>query len=216
MALILECPVRVDHTLYRQTVAVAMGITEQDLAEGMNKHRGVEEEHEASPSAQARPRCNTKVECAWTNRLVGLTCRILNYCFDTRPRSIQEWSSLLIELETWGVEKPDTFQPYFETDPDPGNGQPFPKVYLQNDWHGEWNVNVASQALRIRRWKPQTAYTDCRQPVLGLLYYHMSMVLLKSNQPRRGCMGKDLRTVEYNTRVRKCLFYLSITHVVLL
>jgi len=136
IALVLECPVRVDHALYEQAISMAIRITDEDLMA-----RGAVQSYQNSacrpPSLTlVEARCNTGVECARTNRLVGLTCRIINYCFDSNPQSIENWSSLLAELESWDIGKPNTFLPFFDMAPDPENRRPFPEIHLQNDWHG--------------------------------------------------------------------------------
>ncbi|KAH7161005.1 hypothetical protein EDB81DRAFT_783722 [Dactylonectria macrodidyma] len=172
IALIFECPVRVDNILYDQTVATATEITEKDW---MNRNISTicrrEQQNGSLTPRPVEEICNIKVECAWANQLVGLTCRIINYCFDSRSRSVQEWLSLTMALESWNIRKPDAFRPLLEIGPDPANGRPFPAIYLQNDWH-----------------------------VLGLLYYHLAMFMLRSNRPNRRPMNQDLESIEYNVK----------------
>lgn len=136
IALILQCPIHVDHTLYEQTVSVAIQITEEDLAarKVAPDQRGSQQH---SPLVGlTEDRNHARIDCAWTNRLVGLTCRIINYCYQLRAQSTEGWTSLLVELESWNLEKPATFRPFFEMDPDPEGGRPFPTLHFQNDWHG--------------------------------------------------------------------------------
>lgn len=136
VALMLQSPIHVDHTLYEQTVSVAIQITEEDLAaRKVARDRRGSQQH--SPLVVlTEDRNDARVDCAWANRLVGLTCRIIIYCYDIREQSIEKWTSLLVELESWNFGKPATFQPFFEMAPDPEGGRPFPTLHLQNDWHG--------------------------------------------------------------------------------
>lgn len=78
-----------------------------------------------------------KVDCAWTNRLVGLACEVVNYCFGSQQQSIEKWMSLTTRVESWNIQKPLTFEPFFEQSSDISDGHPFPTVHLLNDWHGK-------------------------------------------------------------------------------
>lgn len=144
VALMLGCPVRVEHTLYEQTVAFAIRATEDDFQTRMASHsqpEGLQQpQHQHFPRTAdgCEERCGNRADCAWANRMVGLACRVINYCFGSSTQTIKEWTSLLVELESWNLRKPDTFRPFFEQAPDPANGRPFPIVHLQNDWHGTY------------------------------------------------------------------------------
>lgn len=141
----LECPVRVDHALYEPTVAIANRITEEDLDTRVRSGHPQTDGQSASPedysstsgTSPAVGQLSIQVECAWANRIVGLTCRILNYCYGSSARTYQAWTSLMVELESWNVGKPRTFHPFHESMPEPGKGLHFPKIWLQNDWHGK-------------------------------------------------------------------------------
>ncbi|CAI4215969.1 unnamed protein product [Parascedosporium putredinis] len=95
------------------------------------------------------------IECAWSNHIIGLTCHVINFCFGPEQgKSVETWAVLLSQVECWNLEKPDTFAPFHEHDAEPEQNQVFPTILLSCDWH-----------------------------VIGLLYYHLSLILLKSHRP---------------------------------
>lgn len=144
VALLLECAVLVDHTLYAQTIASAVQITNEDVAARHAIHYPQEGQDDSPVSQRSQQKRDYGVECAWTNRLVGLTCRVINFCFASATQSTPDWTTLLSELESWNIGKPESFRPFFELPPASDKGRPFPKICLQNDWHGMWFLIVAA------------------------------------------------------------------------
>ena len=129
VALMLECPISVDFPLYVQTLAVVMEITQQDTA----AHR----EQEAYMSLKTQHGYKARAECAWSNKVIGLVCDVVNYCFGEADPTVEDWSTLLLKLERWNLEKPRTFVPFFERGHDNAQKRPFPDIYLSSDWHGK-------------------------------------------------------------------------------
>ncbi|KIW28137.1 uncharacterized protein PV07_07819 [Cladophialophora immunda] len=148
VALLLECPVNVDYTLYTQTVAVAQTITERGTVD-WNADRGHEQDGSAATSAIV-------VECAWANRIVGIALNVVNYCYSDSEKTVDQWATLLVSLERWNIEKPPSFSPFFECKPATSTGEGFPHIYLMSDWH-----------------------------VIGLMYYHLAIAMLKIHHPAR-------------------------------
>ncbi len=125
VALLLQCPIDVDHTLYAQTVAVATSITEQDLLQRSLRQGN---------SSEIADLYSGRIECAWANKIVGFALNAVNYCYSKTAKTIDQWGSILVTLERWNIEKPDTFSPFLEVPPDATEGIVFPGIYLATDW----------------------------------------------------------------------------------
>lgn len=89
------------------------------------------------------------IDCAWANRMVSLTCDIINYCFDEDEKSVDEWLILGAKLERWNVEKPVTFRPFCERERDIGRKRVFPEIWLASDCHGMFFFPLPSSLLAL-------------------------------------------------------------------
>jgi hypothetical protein len=129
VALILECPISVDFPLYIQTLAVVTEITELDNT--------AQREQESHSSFKIQHGHKASTECAWSNKVIGLMCDVVNYCFKEAEWTVDDWSTLLLKLERWNLEKPSSFVPFFERGYNIAENRSFPEIYLSSDWHGK-------------------------------------------------------------------------------
>ncbi|RFU30276.1 hypothetical protein B7463_g6069, partial [Scytalidium lignicola] len=112
-------------------------------------------ERQGGSSSASTKTSRPTIECAWSNQMIGLTCDVINFCFGPeQDKTVDAWATLLAKAERWNLEKPATFAPFHEQDAKPEENQVFLRISLSCDWH-----------------------------VMGLLYYHLSLILLKSNSP---------------------------------
>jgi hypothetical protein len=127
VALLLRCPIKIDYTLFHQNIEATAELTREDL---MQRQAGTN----LASSSYPRP----VIECAWSNQMIGLTCDVINYCFGPREdKTVETWATLLAKAERWNLQKPPTFEPFHEQDPEKEQNQIFPRIWLSCDWHGE-------------------------------------------------------------------------------
>ncbi|OAA59048.1 Zn(2)-C6 fungal-type DNA-binding domain protein [Niveomyces insectorum RCEF 264] len=174
VALFLRCPIQIDYALFQQSIEAVAQVTHGDrLARGHQPGStggaagagtgsattatttGTNGSTAAIPTSLPPRRPQPMVECAWSNQIIAWTCDVINFCFGPRQdEAVGAWAALLAKVERWNLEKPPTFNPFHEQDPRPEENQVFPRIWLSCDWH-----------------------------VMGLLYYHLSLILLKSHRP---------------------------------
>ncbi|KAL1851687.1 hypothetical protein VTK73DRAFT_9378 [Phialemonium thermophilum] len=177
VALFLRCPIKIDYVLFQQNFEAVAQLTHADclargqLSAGSRRRAGgggdstADDESAAVPPPPPPPplpatshSCQSQqvVECAWSNQIIGLTCDVINFCFGEpeHDHAVETWAALLAKVERWNLEKPPTFMPFHEQDSRPEENQVFPRIWLSCDWH-----------------------------VMGFLYYHLSLILLKSHRP---------------------------------
>lgn len=61
--------------------------------------------------------------------------RVLDYCYDSKPKTRERWQGLYDDLEEWKAELPASFQPIFDSDSEPD--RPFGTLIFANDVHGK-------------------------------------------------------------------------------
>lgn len=67
-------------------------------------------------------------------RITVLVARVLDYCYDEKPKCLERWQDLDDELDAWKSGLPASFQPMLEVDADAD--QPFGNIMFANDVHG--------------------------------------------------------------------------------
>ncbi|KAF2094295.1 hypothetical protein NA57DRAFT_60925 [Rhizodiscina lignyota] len=113
VALFLQCPIRTDYSPYLRKDDILLNL-----------------ENSAGQAA---------LDCAWGNRMVGLLCDVINYCFQQGPRTFDTWTELWINVERWSWERPQSFKPFCERERDPSQKRIFPEIWLTSDCHGNFH-----------------------------------------------------------------------------
>lgn len=67
-------------------------------------------------------------------RITVLVARVLDYCYDDKPKTQQRWQGLKDDLTEWKSDLPASFQPMLETSVNAS--QPFGHILFANDVHG--------------------------------------------------------------------------------
>lgn len=68
-------------------------------------------------------------------QITVLVARVLDYCYDSGPKTAERWQGLFDDLEGWKDKLPASFQPIL--DDYGGTDKPFGNIVFVNDVHGE-------------------------------------------------------------------------------
>lgn len=70
-------------------------------------------------------------DVAWTNRIVWITVRILQWCASTH-RCQDEWSEFQSLVDGWEFSKPASFSPFRYRSENTGEGRYLPEIWLSS------------------------------------------------------------------------------------
>jgi hypothetical protein len=80
-------------------------------------------------------------ELSWTMLVVRLCADLVQFANGDQPeQALERWTHLKTLNEQWNLTKPRSFEPIFVKGADRARGEPFPKAWFLQVWHGMWRL----------------------------------------------------------------------------
>lgn len=91
-------------------------------------------------------------DVAWTNRIVWITARVLQWCAMECPAP-NEWLELSNLVDEWESSRPNSFSPFFYREEDVLKGRYFPDIWYSSLHHtdGNQHLHMARTALAVQK-----------------------------------------------------------------